>query len=99
MGILINGIVNCEFEYECDIDWDQLELTANQSVRHCTACKKDVELCINQKAIDKAYEEGKCIAHPIYTQELISRIKAYEAGNGEYPFTEIKMPLGLPKRK
>lgn len=98
MGILINGIVNCVFEYECNIDWDQLELTANQSVRHCLTCKKDVELCVDQEALDLAYEKGRCIAYPIYTPELIDRIRAYEAGEGEYPFKEIKMPLGLPKR-
>ncbi len=99
MRILINGIVNCDFDYQCDINWDQLELTSHQMVRHCTTCNKDVELCIDHEAIDRACEEGKCIAYPIFTQELINRIKAYEAGNGEYPFKEIKMPLGLPKRK
>lgn len=97
--MLINAIINCEFEYECNLDWDALGKTSNEFVRHCSACKKDVELCIDQHSIDVGCAEGKYIAYPIYSDELIKRIEAYEAGEGGYPFQNIYMQLGMPKRK
>ena len=97
--ILINAIINCEFEYQCNLNWDALDKTNNEFIRHCSQCKKDVKLCVDDKTIDIASIEGKCIAYPIYTKELVKRIKAYESGYGDYPFENIEIPLGLPKRK
>jgi hypothetical protein len=34
----------------------------------------------------------------MYDEEMIAKIKAYEAGTGDWPFKEIKMPMGMPKR-
>jgi hypothetical protein len=96
--ILINPIINCEFEYQCNLDWDRLEKTCNEYIRYCNTCKKNVELCIENQKIDMAWTEGRCVAHPMYTVELIKKIKAYESGDGDFPFQDISMPMGLPKR-
>jgi hypothetical protein len=96
--VLVNPIISCEFEYQCNLDWKCLEKTGNEFIRHCTTCKRDVELCIDQKKIDMAWNEGRCIAYPMYTSDLIEKIKAYELGDGDYPFKDITMPMGLPKR-
>ncbi len=97
--IMINSILNCDFEYQCNLDWDRLEETGNDFLRHCNTCNRDVELCIDQQAIDAALDEGRCIAYPIYTPEMVEKIKAYELGSGDFPFQDIRMPMGLPKRK
>lgn len=97
MPILINPIINCEFEYECDLDWDLLNKTNDPLVKFCDQCKREVKLCLTNEEIDNAWETGTCIAHPMYTEEMIAKIKAYEAGMGEWPFHEVKMPMGLPK--
>ncbi len=99
MGILVNSIINCEFEYKCDFDWDLLSKTKDPQIRFCNQCKKQVKLCLSNDEIDLAWETGTCIAHPMYSQELIEKIKQYEAGLGPYPFKDIEMPLGLPKRR
>ncbi len=99
MSILVNPIINCEFEYECDLDWDLLNKTNDLLVNFCDQCKKEVKLCLSNEEIDRAWEVGACIAHPMYTEEMIAKIKAYEAGAGDWPFQAVKMPMGLPKRK
>lgn len=96
--MLINPIINCEFEYECDLDWDLLDKTEDPMVNFCDECKREVRLCLSEEEIDRAWEAGTCIAHPMYTEEMITKIKAYEAGEGDWPFQEVKMPMGLPKR-
>lgn len=97
MSILVNPIINCEFEYECDLDWDLLNKTNDPLVNFCDQCKKEVKLCLSNEEIDRAWEVGACIAHPMYTEEMIAKIKAYEAGEGDWPFQEVIMPMGLPK--
>ena len=38
-------VINCEFEYECPLDWFKLAITDDASIRHCGACNKDVYFC------------------------------------------------------
>ncbi|WP_087744040.1 MULTISPECIES: hypothetical protein [unclassified Acidovorax] len=38
-------VINCEFEYECPLDWFKLATTYDASVRNCGACNKDVYFC------------------------------------------------------
>lgn len=92
-------IINCQFEFRCEFDWDLLNETRDPKIRFCDYCKKEVKLCLSNEEIDKACESGTCVAHPIYSPDLIEKIKLYEAGLGPNPFKAIEMPLGLPKRK
>jgi hypothetical protein len=97
--MILNTIINCKFEYKCDLDWDLLNETQDPKIRFCNQCKKEVKLCLSNNEIDRAWETGTCVAHPIYSPELVEKIKKYEAGLGPYPFKAIEMPLGLPKRR
>jgi hypothetical protein len=97
--IQINQIINCEFEYQCDLDWDLLSETKDPKIRFCNQCKKDVKLCLSDDEIDRAWESFTCIAHPMYTEEMIAKIRAFEAGTGEWPFQGVSMPMGMPKRR
>jgi hypothetical protein len=38
------------------------------------------------------------VAHPLYTEKGLKKIKDFEAGIGENPFF-IKMPMGLPSKR
>lgn len=40
-------VINCDFEYECPLDWFKLATTEKANVRHCGACEKDVTFCQN----------------------------------------------------
>jgi hypothetical protein len=53
MPILVNPIINCEFEYECDLDWDLLNKTNDPMVNYCDQCKKEVKLCLSNEEIDR----------------------------------------------
>ena len=92
-------IIHCEFIYDCPLDWDLLNKTGDPMINFCEQCKKEVKLCLSEEEIDRAWESGACIAHPMYTEEMIAKIKAYEAGIGGWPFQDVKMPMGLPKRR
>lgn len=92
-------IIHCEFEYECPLNWAELKPTKNANVRYCDQCAKEVTLCLDDAQIDAAWEQGLCIAHPFYSTEMIEKILAYERGEGAYPFAQITMPMGLPKRR
>jgi len=97
MPILVNPIINCDFEYQCDLNWDLLIKTSDPMSRHCDQCKREVKLCLSNEEIDRARETGNCIAFPMYDEERIAKIKAYESGTGEWPFEPVDMPMGLPK--
>lgn len=89
-------IENCEFTFKCPTNWSSLEKTNEEIVRFCNGCKKSVKLCLDQNEIDAAASAGSCIAHPIYTPELMAKIEAYESGIGDWPFENVEMSLGLP---
>ena len=38
-------VINCDFEYECPLDWFKLATTDDASIRHCGTCHKDVYFC------------------------------------------------------
>lgn len=94
--IQIHQIINCVFEYRCPLDWDLLDNTKDPFVKFCKECQKFVQLCTNDEQIDLAWQKGQCVAHPMYTPELLEKITAYESGTGPWPFKEINMPVGLP---
>ena len=38
-------VINCDFAYECPLDWFKLATTDDASIRHCDTCNKDVYFC------------------------------------------------------
>ncbi len=94
----IYTIIHCEFEFKCSLDWKNLKLTNDPKVRYCEECKKNVNLCTSNEEIDESWEKGLCVAHPLYTEKGLKKIKDFEAGIGENPFF-IKMPMGLPSKR
>ena len=94
-------VENCEFDYECPLDWHRLAITSDANIRHCATCAKDVRLCQSNDELDQAVNRGECVAVSIYTEEFKRQVTAWEQGLGPDPWEhhEVKMPLGLVRKK
>lgn len=46
------------------MEWDDLDATASDTVRHCGICDKDVHLCSTQESLAKAVLANLCVAIP-----------------------------------
>ena len=56
---------NCEVKFKCPKKWDELEITADPSVRNCHECKKTVHYCRDDNELMKAILADQCVAFPI----------------------------------
>src|ERR1044071_6851142 len=55
-------IVNCEFEYECPLKWEDFKKSADENIRFCNSCQKNVYFVDTQTELNKLAGEGKCVA-------------------------------------
>lgn len=56
-------IRNCNyFTYECNLEWDTLQLIDQEGVRLCAVCEKKVFFCDTNEQIHEAIALGRCIA-------------------------------------
>lgn len=55
-------VIDCEFGYRCPRDWDALAPTANQNVKYCQVCTREVYFCGNQQELDEHARAGHCVA-------------------------------------
>ncbi len=61
--------ISCWFSFKCPRLWDRLQPTAEQGVRHCPECDRDVHLALTEEDFRRHSEEGWCIAVPILRPE------------------------------
>ena len=54
--------LDVKFHFVCDKNWDQLQATDKQTVRHCTDCKQDVHYCDTIVEARRHASAGRCIA-------------------------------------
>lgn len=57
-------IRNCHFRYRCHMEWDDLDATGSDTVRHCAVCDKDVHWCPTQESLARAVLANLCAAIP-----------------------------------
>lgn len=58
-------IRNCDFRFQCHQTWEGLEQkTSNESIRHCSECKKDVHYVKDAWELVMAVEKDYCVAVP-----------------------------------
>ncbi|MEM9510730.1 MAG: pentapeptide repeat-containing protein, partial [Cyanobacteria bacterium P01_E01_bin.35] len=50
------------FSYQCPKQWNNLQATANESVRFCDACQEHVFYCTDKYEADQHARQGNCIA-------------------------------------
>jgi hypothetical protein len=48
----------------CPRNWEELDPSPNDGVRHCRACKRDVHLCLTPADFVSHGEQGHCVAIP-----------------------------------
>ena len=59
----VNGIRNCQFKFECDKRWSDLEkLDGQSSVRFCTHCLKEVHYINDAWDLALAMDNDWCVA-------------------------------------
>lgn len=57
-----NKISNCEFAFECPLNWEDLEARRDTETRFCQSCGKSVHLAHNEEEFNRFGSEGKCVA-------------------------------------
>ncbi len=55
--------LNCEFEFECPMNWFDLTATKDAEIKYCEICSNDVYLCLTQEDLDIHAEQRHCIAY------------------------------------
>ena len=55
-------IHNCQFDFLCAKQWDELALTEHADVRCCGECQSLVYFCETTEAFALAIEQDKCVA-------------------------------------
>lgn len=56
------SIRNCAFAFRCEKTWDSLDRLANENVRFCNDCEKNVYFCSNEKELMQAIKTNECVA-------------------------------------
>jgi hypothetical protein len=55
----------CQLDYECPMQWDELEKTEFAEIRFCTNCNKDVTFCTTERQVLTLTAEGECVAFEV----------------------------------
>jgi hypothetical protein len=56
------GIFNCTLEVQCPKGWDVMTPTAQEGVRHCATCRRDVHWANNARELNALARRGECAA-------------------------------------
>jgi uncharacterized protein (TIGR02996 family) len=51
-----------QFAFVCDVEWDEMAVTAEATVRHCERCKENVHYCDTITAAREHAGQGHCVA-------------------------------------
>ena len=60
-----NSNISCTdmFTFACPMRWGSLERTADNEVRHCNQCQRNVYLVANEKEFENRSQTGDCVAY------------------------------------
>jgi len=54
----------CDFEFKCPLHWDDLVVTADNDIRFCHECRKNVFRCRSRNEFEAHRSLGHCVAAP-----------------------------------
>lgn len=54
--------ISCKFSFKCLKTWAQLSPTDTASIRHCSACDRDVHLALTEEDFRGYADAGHCVA-------------------------------------
>ena len=88
--------LNCEFEFECSMNWFDLTPTYDTKVKYCDSCNTNVHLCVTQEELDRHAEQRHCIAY-FKDPNLSTRFKLQrEVCETLVPGNRVRMLTGYP---
>lgn len=61
--------ISCRLSFTCPRRWDHLQPTAEEGVRHCQECNRDVHLALTEGEFIRHREADHCIAVPVLRPE------------------------------
>lgn len=61
--------ISCKFSFKCPKTWAQLSPTDTASIRHCSACDRDVHLALTEEDFRGYADAGHCVAVRVLRQE------------------------------
>jgi hypothetical protein len=78
---LKDKIINCDFEYKCPLQWENLPKSDSSNVRFCSSCEKNVYFAHSQNELENLAKAGKCVA--------------FNPTNDKYIFQEVPPLMGM----
>ncbi len=80
--------ISCRFSFKCPRRWERLQPTAEEGVRHCHECDRDVHLALTEDEFRRHSDEGRCIAVPVRGERGESQPEepGYVVGRVETPY-------------
>ena len=80
--------ISCEFAFKCPKAWGCLEPTADEGVRHCPECDRDVHLALTEADFRRHADEGHCVAVRVLQVNVPKedRKEVFMVGNAEVPY-------------
>lgn len=80
--------ISCRFSFKCPRLWGRLQPTADEGVRHCPECDRDVHLALTEEDFRRHSEEVWCIAVPVSRErgESQNEEREYVIGMVETPY-------------
>ncbi len=55
-------IRNCVFAFKCTAKWEELDETADDSIKFCQECQKEVHYCSDDDELVTAVRLNRCVA-------------------------------------
>ena len=81
------GQISCEFRFKCPRQWDRLQPTALEGVRHCFECDRDVYLALTKEDFRRHADGGRCIAVRVITPNALKEAEpVYFMGSPHAPY-------------
>jgi hypothetical protein len=79
--------ISCEFSFKCPKQWDRLQPTSLEGVRHCPECDRDVYLALSEEDFRRHADEGRCVAVRVFASNTLATAEpVYLVGSPGAPY-------------
>lgn len=80
--------ISCRFSFKRPRLWNRLQPTAEEGVRHCLECDREVHLALTEEDFRQHSGAGQCIAVPVSRERGESQDEepGYLVGRVETPY-------------
>lgn len=62
-----------EFQFQCPMEWELLSTTAEEDIRFCRKCEKNVYFCHSDEEVAAHAKVNHCIARELPYQDKLPR--------------------------